>query len=117
MSYKEGIVAAIVALKDRNGSSSIAIKKYMQDHLPKDKKWLNATFLTALKNGVAAGDFVKTKNSYKLSAEFKKKSTKKAAPKKTVAKKKAAPKKKTTAKKAAPKVRCEHCSYHFYYPL
>ena len=74
--------------------------------------------MQALKNGVASGDFVQNKNSYELSAEFKKKSTKKAAPKKTVAKKKAAPKKKkTTAKKAAPKVRCEHCSYHFYYPL
>ena len=79
MSYKEGIVSAITSLKDRNGSSMIAIKKYMQDNLPKGKKWLNATFLSALKSGVAAGDFVKIKNSYKLSAEFKKKLT---APKK-----------------------------------
>ena len=61
----------------------------------KDKKWLNATFLTALKNGVAAGDFVKNKNSYKLSADFKKKAAKKAAP----AKKKASAKKKAPAKK------------------
>lgn len=88
MSYKEGIINAITELKDRKGSSMIAIKKYMQDKLPKDKKWLNATFLNALKAGVAAGDFVQTKNSYKLSAEFKKKSTKKAAPKKKAAAKK-----------------------------
>jgi histone H1/5 len=93
MSYKEGIINAITELKDRKGSSMIAIKKYMQEHLPKDKKWLNATFLNALKSGVAAEEFVQIKNSYKLSADFKKKiskkesgAVKKAAPKKTAAK-------------------------------
>eukprot|EP00957_Ditylum_brightwellii_P000086 5887-Ditylum_brightwellii.AAC.1 len=87
-----------------------AIKKHMQANMPSDKKWLNATFLTALKSGAAAGDFIKVKNSYKLPPEFKKKrieaaKPKKAAPKKKVApKKKAAPKKKTAPKKkAAPK--------------
>ena len=30
MSYKAGIVAAITELKDRTGSSSIAVKKHMQ---------------------------------------------------------------------------------------
>ena len=30
MSYKSGIIAAITELKDRTGSSSIAIKKHMQ---------------------------------------------------------------------------------------
>ena len=49
MSYKEGIVEAITELKDRTGSSMIAIKKYMQEKLPKDKKWQNAIFLKALK--------------------------------------------------------------------
>ena len=73
MAYKEGIIVAINELKDRTGSSTIAIKKHMQDRLPKDKKWMNATFLSALKSGVASGDFVKVKNSYKLSADFKKK--------------------------------------------
>merc|ERR1712238_607667 len=111
-------VAAITALKDgsRSGPSSIAIKKHMQVNMASDKKWLNATFLKALKSMVAGGDLVQTKSSYKLSPEFKKKAgkstTKKAAPKKKVAaaKKKAAPKKKTapkkkaaTKKKAAPK--------------
>jgi histone H1/5 len=100
MSYKEGIINAITELKDRKGSSMIAIKKYMQEHLPKDKKWLNATFLTALKHGVAAGDLIKVKNSFKLSPEFKKAAVKKAT---AAAKPKAAPKKKATAKKSAPK--------------
>ena len=76
MSYKAGIVAAITELKDRTGSSSIAIKKHMQANLSKDKKWMNATFLSALKKMVADGDLVQNKNSYKLSADFKKKASK-----------------------------------------
>ena len=117
MSYKAGIIEAITELKDRTGSSMISIKKFMQDKLPADKKWQNATFLLALKNGVTAGDFVKNKNSYKLSADFKKNVAAKAkaqekkeaaATKKTAAPKKAAPKakapvKKTTSKAAAAK--------------
>jgi len=118
MSYKAGIIKAIDELKDRTGSSMIAIKKHMQANLPKDKKWMNATFLSALKSGVAAGDLVQIKNSYKLSPEFKQKriaaekaaakkakaAAKKAEKKATAPKKKAAPKKKkTAAKKTAPK--------------
>mmetsp|Transcript_18785 Transcript_18785/g.27154 ORF Transcript_18785/g.27154 Transcript_18785/m.27154 type:complete len:152 (-) Transcript_18785:529-984(-) len=104
MSYKAGIVLAIDELKDRMGSSMVAIKKHMQANMPSDKKWLNATFLTALKSGVAAGDLIKVKNSYKLSPEFKKKRIEAAKPKKVAPKKKAASKKKTAPKKkAAPK--------------
>jgi histone H1/5 len=33
MSYKAGIIEAITELKDRTGSSMIAIKKVMQDRL------------------------------------------------------------------------------------
>jgi histone H1/5 len=102
MSYKAGIVKAITELKDRTGSSSIAIKKHMQANMPADKKWMNTTFLKALRDGVAAGDFVQVKGSYKLSAKAKsagkpkKAPKKKAAPvKKTAPKKKSAPKKKT----------------------
>lgn len=105
MSYKEGIILAITELKDRNGSSMIAIKKHMQGNLPKTKKWINGTFLKVLKTGVANGEFVQIKNSYKLSPEFKKKVGKKpaaVAAKKTTTKKapvkKAAPKKKASAK-------------------
>ena len=109
MSYKAGIIKAIEELKDRGGSSMIAIKKHMQKNLPAGKKWMNTTFLSALKAGVAAEEFVKIKNSYKLSVDFKKKQADalkpkkpKAAPKKkAVPKKKAAPKKKTAPKKKA----------------
>ncbi len=74
MSYKAGIIKAISSLKDhRTGSSMIAIKKHMQADLPSDKKWMNAMFLKALKDGVTAGDFVQNKQSYKLSADCKKK--------------------------------------------
>ena len=81
MSYKAGIVNAIQDLGDRTGSSSIAIKKHMQARHPKDKEWQNATFLSSLKSGVASGDFVQNKNSYKLSADFKKKMGKVGKPK------------------------------------
>jgi linker histone H1 and H5 family. len=106
MSYKAGIIAAITELKDRSGSSMIAIKKAMQEKLPKEKKWMNATFLSTLKKGVADGEFVQIKNSYKLSADFKKALAKKAAPKKVAPKKKAAPKKADGAKKTASKKVC-----------
>jgi histone H1/5 len=101
MSYKAGIIKAITELKDRTGSSSIAIKKHMQANMG-DKKWQNGIFLKALKDGVTAGDFVKTKSSYKLSAAAKTAAKKAAAPKKPAAPKKkpAAPKKKTAPKKA-----------------
>ena len=107
MSYKAGIIAAITELKDRTGSSSIAIKKHMQANLPADKKWLNGMFLNALKKTVADGDLVQIKSSYKLSPDYKKKVTaalkpKKAAPKKNAPKKKKeAPKKKSAPKKKA----------------
>ena len=105
MSYKAGIAKAITELKDRTGSSSIAIKKHMQANLPADKKWMNATFLKALKDMVASGELVKTKASYKLSAVAKQKASSagkpKKAPKKKVAPKKTAPKKKSAPKKKA----------------
>ena len=98
---------AIAELKDRTGSSSIAIKKHMQANMPADKKWMNTAFLKALRDGVTAGDLVQIKGSYKLSASFKenaksagkpkKAPKKKVAPKKTAPKKKSAPKKKTVS--------------------
>ena len=123
MSYKAGIVEAIQELKDRTGSSTIALKKIMQGKLPADKKWQNTIFLSTLKKAVTDGDFVQVKNSYKLSADFKKALAKKekdaakkdaapkakkpatkkkpAAKKTTAASKKTAPKKKAAAKKTA----------------
>jgi hypothetical protein len=75
VTYKSLIIESINELNDRKGSSMIAIKKLVQEKLSKDKKWQNATFLAALRRGVANGDLVQVKNSYKLSAEFKKKAS------------------------------------------
>ncbi|KAL7544149.1 hypothetical protein ACHAWF_007537 [Thalassiosira exigua] len=89
MSYKAGIIKAITELKDRTDSSSVVIKKHMQAAMPADKKWLNATFLSALKKAVADGDLVQVKNSKKkVIAASKPK--KKDAPKKNPAQKKKA---------------------------
>lgn len=111
MSYRAGIIEAVSELKDRTGSSMIAIKKFMQEKLPKDKKWQNATFLAALKTGVEKGEFIKLKNSYKLSADFKKKAISKAKadakPKKE--KKAAAPKKAKATKKKTTTVKKVSC--------
>ena len=103
MSYKSGIIAAITELKDRTGSSSIAIKKHMQANLPADKKWLNGMFLNALKKAVADGDLVQVKNSYKLSADYKKKAAAASKPKK-------APKKKAPKRRVVLQRRQEHPS-------
>jgi histone H1/5 len=106
MSYKAGIVKAITELKDRTGSSSIAIKKHMQAAMPTDKKWQNGMFLAALKKAVTDGVLAQTKSSYKLTADYKKKATAADKPKKekVAPKKKTAPKKTTAPKKkSAPK--------------
>ena len=103
MTYKAAIVQAIQELGDRSGSSSIAIRKHIQAKMPKDKKWLNATYLSALKSAVAKGELVQSKNSYKLSADYKKKLVKgdkpKAAPSKAKKAKTEVKKKVTAAKK------------------
>ena len=116
MSYKAGIIKAITELKDRTGSSSIAIKKHMQAEMG-DKKWLNGMFLKALKDGVTSGVFIKVKASYKLSpaakADAKKKSApkkpKKAPKKKTAPKKTTAPKKKTVSVPEGVQIQLRHC--------
>ncbi|KAL7540666.1 hypothetical protein ACHAXR_010287, partial [Thalassiosira sp. AJA248-18] len=87
---KAGIIAAITELKDRTGSSSIAIKKHVQANLPANVKFLNGDFLNALKQAVANGDLVQSKHCYKLSTA-KKKATKASKPKYS-SRKKAAPK-------------------------
>lgn len=56
--------------------------------MPASKKWLNGMFLNALKKAVADGDLAKTKGSYKLTADFKKKAAAAAKPKKAPKKKK-----------------------------
>ena len=61
MSYKQGIIDAIAELKDRTGSSAVAIKKVMQAKIGDDKKWKNTTFLQALKAIVGSGELVQVK--------------------------------------------------------
>ncbi|XP_044967426.1 histone H1-like [Hordeum vulgare subsp. vulgare] len=90
--YFEMIKEAIAALKDRTGSSSVAIAKYIEE---KHGKALPANFKkmlsVQLRASAAKGKLVKVKASYKLSD-----AAKKDAPK---AKKEAAkPKKKAAAK-------------------
>ena len=99
--YEDMVKAAILALKDRNGSSVPAIAKYLAANykLPDNFKKILST---QLKNLVKSGKLLKVKASYKLGEALKKapkKPKKKAAPKK----KKATKKPKKAAKKAAKK--------------
>ncbi|KVI00794.1 histone H1-like [Cynara cardunculus var. scolymus] len=78
--YVEMIKEAIVALKERTGSSQYAIAKHIEDHqkdLPANFKKL---LLLQLKKLVAAGKLTKVKNSFKLASGEKPKAEKKAVP-------------------------------------
>merc|ERR1712223_284293 len=89
------IAAAIKALKERNGSSLAAIKKYIAATYKVDVVKLAPFIRKALKKGVEAKKLIKVKASYKLAKEEKKPKAKKPKAKK--------PKAKKTAKKAAKK--------------
>ena len=70
--YKSGIMDAITRLKDRTGSSSVAIKKYMLANFPDNRTtWVNHMFLGQLKKMVADGILVRVKDHYKISADYK----------------------------------------------
>ncbi|XP_072025609.1 histone H1-like [Amphiura filiformis] len=104
----EMIVAAITNLKDRNGSSLQAIKKYIGANYKCDVDKLSSHIRKALKSGVSNGKLVQTKGkgasgSFKVSTAAK--PAKKAAKKKPAAKKpaKKAAKPKKAAKKPAAK--------------
>jgi hypothetical protein len=99
MTYIAMAIDAIKALKERGGSSSPAIKKYIIANNA-TLNFAQHNLRLALKKGVVDGLFVQVKSSYKLSDKAK------AAPKKkAVVKKKAAPKEKASSpkKKTAPK--------------
>merc|ERR1712003_464007 len=106
--YEKMVKAALVALKDRTGSSTQAIAKYMKANydLPENFAKSLSRFL---KKFVESGKLVKVKASYKLGSlktepkPKKKKVVKKKAPKKKVAKKTTAPKKKVAKKPKKPK--------------
>merc|ERR1719392_409637 len=95
------VKAAIKALKERNGSSLAAIKKYIAANYKVDVVKIKHFITKALKKGVEAKTIIKVKASYKLAKEEKKPKAKKPKAKKPA--KKAAAKKspKKPAKKAA----------------
>ena len=102
--YAVMISAAIVAMKDRKGSSKQAIEKYVCANYKVGPRYA-APFKLALKKGVETGALVQTKGvgasgSFKL-AKVEKPAVKKPAAKKPAAKKPAA--KKPAAKKAVKK--------------
>ena len=101
--YIEMIVTAIIALKERNGSSRQAIEKYITSNYKVGER-AGQFIKAALKRGVTSGKLVHTKGvgasgSFKVSKEEKKKEAKDPAP----AKKKPAAKPATKAKKPAAK--------------
>ncbi|KAI1174509.1 hypothetical protein F4777DRAFT_579942 [Nemania sp. FL0916] len=108
-SYQDMITDAIIALKDRTGSSRQSLKKYVRANntITATDNMFDSLFNKALKTGVEKGVFEQPKGpsgTTKLSK--KSKPAAKPAPKKEGEKevKKAAPKKeKETTKKAAPK--------------
>merc|ERR1712001_199122 len=99
------VAAAIKALKERNGSSIPAIKKYIAANYKVDVVKLAPFIRKALKKGVESKKLVQVKASYKLAKEEKKPAAKKPKAKKPKAKKPKAPKKapKPAAKKPAAK--------------
>merc|ERR1719412_211848 len=92
------VKAAIKALKERNGSSLAAIKKYIAANYKVDVVKIKHFITKALKKGVEAKTIIKVKASYKLAKEEKKPKAKKPKPKKPA---KPAAKKAKTPKKAA----------------
>ncbi|XP_059632410.1 histone H1-like [Cornus florida] len=101
--YLEMIKEAIVALKERSGSSQIAIAKFIeqkQKNLPPNFKKL---LLVQLKKLVAGGKITKVKNSFKLSVAEKPKAAAATAVKKAAPTKKAVPAKSKTGASVKPK--------------
>ena len=95
------IVEAVAALKDRTGSSAIAIEKYIIGH-NKKLDFKRFRLRSAIKRGLVTGDLLvhhNHKNSYKLPIKKAAPKKKKAAKKKPAKKKKKATKKKAKGKK------------------
>ena len=109
--YKEMIMAAVVALKQRGGSSRQAITKYIAGHYKVGENY-NVHLKIAIRRALASGMLVAAHNhagTYRLSkaalTPAKPKKKKKVTAKKPAAKKAKKPKKKAAPKKkkAAPK--------------
>ena len=110
--YEQMVKAALVALKDRTGSSAQAIQKYMRANFKGLPENMPKQLSKCLKRCVENEKLKKVKASYKLGTlkadpkpkkPKKKKVVKKKVVKKKVVKKKPAKKKAVPKKKAAPK--------------
>jgi linker histone H1 and H5 family len=117
MSYYEKLTDAILALKERNGSSSAAIKKYIEAN-NKGLDFQQHQLRAALKRGVESGKLVQVKMSYKIAPTEKanlvksKKSAGKTAAAKPAAKAKTGTK--ATKAKATPVKKVNGSSYMTY---
>lgn len=82
------VFQAILALKERSGSSAYAIKKFLSSNWKLSADHMNTQVRLCLRREVEKGTLVQVKASYKLSQDKKKALTKpkKAAKKKTAAK-------------------------------
>jgi histone H1/5 len=98
-SYIDLAKEAIIALKDRSGSSSQAIKAYITTTYP-GIKFAQHLLRAALKRGADSGNLIKVKASFKL-GEAEKKAVLKKPPTKPVAAKKAVISKPVVAKKTS----------------
>ncbi|KAK2401628.1 histone H1 [Trifolium repens] len=95
--YEEMIKEAIVTLKEKTGSSQIAIAKFIEEKHKNLSPNFKKLLLQALKKNVASGKLVKVKSSFKLSPATKASEPK---TKPAVAKPKTKPAAKVTAVKA-----------------
>jgi histone H1/5 len=91
--YEVMVKAAIVSLKERSGSSTQAIAKYLAATYTLPDGW-KKVLATQVKNLLKSEKLLKVKNSFKLGEALKK------APKKVVKKKAKVVKKKVVKKKA-----------------
>lgn len=111
LKYDEMVTLSILALKDRNGSSSYAISKYMKENFPiTSDTVLKVQLRNAIRRMEEDGRIIRNKASFKLTpeakAQFLKKSGKSTSTKKkesTSSTKKVEPKKKTPAKETKAK--------------
>lgn len=62
---------AIMALKNRKGSSAQAIEKYILANIMDEESFKKFHMRNALKSGAAKGNFIKVKGSFKVSPEEK----------------------------------------------
>ncbi|KAJ5372194.1 Histone H1 [Penicillium concentricum] len=105
-SYRDMIKDAIISLKERNGSSRQAIKKYVQSNNKinvTSQSVFDSQFNKAIKAGVEKNEFTQPKGPSGPLKLAKKDAPVKAAPKPAAAKPAAKPVAKPAAKKVAPK--------------